>query len=188
MSSREPPRPRPKPGRRAVLLGLAGLAGPALAGCGFQPLYGRYGTDGPAVHEALSQIRVGIIPDREGQILRNELLSRLNPGGRPQDPRFRLEVALREDKENIGLTAIDTITRVNLILRARFVLTGVEDDRPLLRDQVTAIAGFEVLDDEVATLASEIDARRRALVQIAEQIRRQLAMSLAAEAAQEGAA
>lgn len=183
MSSRK--RRGAEPSRRAVLGGLAGLAGAGLAGCGFRPLYGRHGTGGPAVHEALSQISVGIIPDREGQILRNELLARLNPGGRPQDPRFRLDVGLNEERQNIGLTAIDTITRVNLILRARFVLTGVEDERPLLRDQVTAIAGFEVLDDEVATLAAEIDARRRALVQLAEQIRRQLAMSLAAEAAQE---
>ncbi|NBC34649.1 MAG: hypothetical protein GVY13_18390 [Alphaproteobacteria bacterium] len=181
MSSRERLCAAGPPGRRAVLRGLlAGLAGAGLAGCGFRPLYGRHGSDGAAVHDALSAVSVGIIPDREGQILRNELIARLNPAGRPRDPRYRLDVGLREERQDIGLTAIDTITRVNLILRADVTLVAVESGEPVTREQVTAIAGYEVLDDEVATLSLEIDARRRGLVELAERIRIQLAMALAA--------
>ena len=154
----------------------------AAAGCGFRPLYGRHGTDGPAVHEALSTISVGIIPNREGQILRNELIARLNPAGRPSDPQYRLSVGLNESREGIGLTAIDTITRTNLILRADFTLTEIDSDRAVMRDQVTTITGFEVLGDEVANLSSEIDARRRALSQLADDIRTQLAITLADQA------
>ena len=167
------------PARRRVIAGLAALIlPPAIAGCGFRPLYGRHGTDSPTVHEALSTVSVGIIPNREGQILRNALISRLNPSGRPRDPRYRLTVGLREDREGIGLTAIDTITRTNLILRADYTLTEISGDVAVARNHVTAIAGFEVLADEVANLSSEIDARRRALTQLADDIRTQLAITL----------
>lgn len=181
MSSSEPG-PR-RPSRRRMLAGVTALiGGTALGACGFQPLYGRHGSGGPTVHEALSTVSVGIIPNREGQILRNELIARLNPSGRPSDPRYRLTVGLTETREGIGLTAFDTITRSNLILRARFTLTAIDGDIPIAGDQATVIAGFEVLSDEVANLTSERDARRRALTQLADDIRTQLAIALADQA------
>lgn len=174
-------------GRRTLLAALAGaglaaLLAPALGGCGFRPLYGRHGTGGAAVHEELATVSVGIIPDREGQILRNALIARLNPAGRPRDPHYRLDVGLREERQGVGLTAIDTITRINLILRADVTLVALETGQPVTRERITAIAGYEVLDDEVATLSLEIDARERALIELAERIRLQLALALATRA------
>ena len=172
--------------RRALLgwvpaAGLA-LAASGMAGCGYRPLYGRHGTDSPAVHESLAEISVGIIPNREGQILRNELIARLTPAGRPSQPRYRLSVSLTEAREDLGLTAIDTITRTNLILRAEFVLIEVDSEALITRDRTSATAGFEVLGDELVNLVSETDARNRALVLLAEEIRTQLALALADQA------
>ena len=50
-----------------------------VAACGFQPLYGSsQGVLSGAVVENLAAVRITAIPDRVGQIVRNDLLDRLN--------------------------------------------------------------------------------------------------------------
>ena len=67
----------------------------ALGGCGFQPLYKKQQA-GDAVIEDLAQVQVlNLIDqvsydDRLGQKIKNLLLDRLNPGGRPNNPFYVL--------------------------------------------------------------------------------------------------
>ena len=46
--------------------------------------------------QGLEDIKVGIIPNREGQILHNLLLDQLNPTGRSGDPKYQLNTTLTE--------------------------------------------------------------------------------------------
>jgi LPS-assembly lipoprotein len=161
--------------RRRLVAGLAaGLGLAALAGCGFRPLYGT-GADGPT-SDRFAEIRVAPIPDRAGQILRNFLIRRLNPDGRPANPAYVLDVGLSERLQGLAITQEDVAERNNLFVTARYVLTDAATGGVLLSDSSTVITSFTILRDEVATLSAEQDARRRSLRRLSDTIRLQLAL------------
>ena len=58
--------------RRGFFGGVLGTAGLIISGCGFKPLYGTP-ESGESASLELASVRVDPIPDRVGQILRNEL-------------------------------------------------------------------------------------------------------------------
>ncbi len=88
----------------AVLAALAGTAA-----CGFEPLYGR--KDNGSVVDDLAAVRIELIADRSGQILRNYLLDDLNPRGTPAQATYILSVRIFEPRTEVGLQRDDTVTR-----------------------------------------------------------------------------
>lgn len=159
--------------RRAFLLSGSVLA---LAGCGFRPLYGggAAANDG-RVRDELAAVEIPVVPDRQGQILRNNLIRLFNPDGRPSLPRYRLSVGLTLSEVELGIRRDDTATRANLIASARYVLTD-SAGAALTSGSSQAVASFNILDDEFATLTGSEDARNRALAEIAEDIRTRIAI------------
>lgn len=159
--------------RRALLLSGSVLA---LAGCGFRPLYGRgsVAADGP-VRDELAAVEIPVVANREGQILRNNLIRLFNPDGRPSLPRYRLAVGLTISEVELGIRRDDTATRANLIASARYVLTDSAGQR-MTSGSSRAIASFNILSDEFATLSGSEDARDRALAEIAQDIRTRIAI------------
>src|SRR5260370_25053716 len=80
---------------------LACLALLALAGCGWQPLYGRVnngsgGAPGGNAGPQLAAVHITPIADRGGQNLSNALRDRINPRGSPEDARYSLLVRISE--------------------------------------------------------------------------------------------
>lgn len=163
------------PSRRRVLLGFTGGALTALAGCGFRPLHGRDNGNTPA---SLAAIYVAPIPDRTGQILRNGLLDRLTPKGVPKRPSYQLRVGLREGKQDLAIRKDDVATRANLVVVAQFQLIRASDATVIYTGTATSTNSYNILRSDFATISAENDARRRATVQIADEIRTQLAIFL----------
>jgi len=156
------------------MLTLIGLAGGAatLPGCGFQPLYARSGAnDAPA---ELAEIFVGVIADRQGQILRGFLIEALNPEGRPTSPRYTLSVGLRTS--SIGIDRDDDIIRASFQATASFSLTTQDGDATLLQRSVRNTSSYNILQDQFSTLVAEEAARDRVMQQLADDIRTQLAL------------
>jgi LPS-assembly lipoprotein len=174
--------------RSALPVLAAAVLAAALAGCGFRPLYGDPAGEAAGVPADFSEIRVGVIPDRSGQILRNYLIRTLNPSGRPVEPRYRLAVTLTETSQDLGIRADDTATRANLIFTAAYRLTATADEAVLVAGQSTAITSYNILIDEFATLTSETDARERALRELSDQIRLRLGLYFTRAAEAEAAA
>lgn len=145
-----------------------------MAGCGFQPLYATGGVSD--VSDELSQVEVGVIPNRSGQVLRNYLIQGLNSGGRPDAPVYRLNIDLRERQVDLGIDKTDTAQRANLVLTARFVLRTAADDQEVLNRRVGIITSYNIVLDEYATLSAQNAARDRALRQLGSDIRTQLAL------------
>jgi LPS-assembly lipoprotein len=156
-------------------MALAALA----AGCGFRPLYATGGEGEPATASQLADVEVGIIPDRDGQVLRNFLIERINPDGRNTAGRYQLAVAIVERQQELGIEKDSTARRANMIVVANFELRQAGADLPLTRQRVASITSFNILDDQFATLSAEQDARRRALRQVSDDIRTQLALYFA---------
>lgn len=164
-------------GRRAALALLLGglVALPALAGCGFRPLYGSASASGETA-ERLAKVEISRIPDRPGQVLRNYLIRRFNPGGRPESPLYTLNVSVQEIRQNLGIAKDATATRANLILNGTMVLIDRGNGTVLLQRPVSSITSFNILLDEFANLVAERNARDRALQQIADNICTQVAL------------
>ncbi|MBU8544379.1 MULTISPECIES: LPS assembly lipoprotein LptE [Roseomonadaceae] len=111
------------PTRRGLLLG-AGLL--ALGGCGFRPLYGRGGmAEGePDLRAQLAGIRVALVPERFGQLLRRALTQRLGQdiGGPRQSAVHELRVSPSLQAEGVGIQLDGTATRIRYLGTANWLL------------------------------------------------------------------
>jgi LPS-assembly lipoprotein len=158
-------------GRRSLL----GMLPALLAGCGFQPLYGS-GRGGPAATPEMAQISIPPIPDRAGQMLRNELRDRLVPTGLSDKPRWRLDVSFKETKNDLVILRDATATFAKYVGDAKWVLVDLATDAPATKGQSRRIASYSISSSEFASLQAEEDARRRVVTGIAEDIRLRLGL------------
>ncbi len=159
--------------RTALILGLLAL-GPA--GCGFHPLYARSsGAQTSEVADKLATVSVETIADRNGQILRNELVSRLNPQGEPAIPKYVLTIKLTENIYGMAHESDGTASLEEIDFGATYDLVDVKRQVGT-SGQASTMIGTDLLGPRYASVASERDAERGALSQIAEQIVGQIAM------------
>ena len=149
-------------------LGLFILLG-GLAACGFRPLYGPQAGYDQSLEE-LASVSIAPIPDRVGQILRNELRDRLTPRGVPRSPRYRLAVVMSQTKEGLAFEKDETVTRFNLTVRASYQLVEVETGTLLTSGATRSVAAFNVVLSEFANIAAEADAQTRAAKAVGEDI------------------
>lgn len=176
--------------RRVWLLGLMVPALCAvLAACGFQPLYGQRGVSGGNVVDEFAQIRIAPIAERTGQMLYNELRDRLNPSGKPANPRYLLAINLVETSQELAYRGDETATRANLFLTATYVLrravTEGDDGEEQVVAQGTAriTTAYDILESQYATLASIADARARSVRALSDDLQVQLATALSSRTA-----
>lgn len=156
-----------------------------LTGCGFKPIYGpsSYGSSFPnkeehlAVAQDLSLIKISLIPDRKGQILRNSLIHLLTPKGQPGNPKYILEVTLTEATQALGILKDATYSRSQLVFTADFFLRDIATYKILFTSQATTAADYNfVISNQFATTIADDDAHTRGLTLLAQDIARQLAM------------
>lgn len=156
--------------KRRILLGAA----LALSGCGFEPLYGRFGDR--SIADDLATIKVQLIANRSGQILRNHLLDGLTPRGEPQPAAYVLRVELFEPgPQDIAITRNESVVRYSYPTVARFRLQDAAGTE-LLRSEASGVASYEVTGSEFATVAGQLNARERVLAEIATEIKAQIAV------------
>ena len=146
-----------------------------LASCGFQPIHNEKSV---ASMSALANFDVALISDRKGQMLRNELLKELQPQGAILNPRFSLRVTLTETLSNLAIRKDDAATRANLNLSAAFSVTLRADEDTLFYGTVNSVNSFNILTSDYATLSARADARRRAVKQLALQLKERLSIWL----------
>lgn len=149
-----------------------------LAGCGFQPVHGqRVNGGGPAATE-FAAISIATIPDRIGQLVRNELLDQLTPRGEPANPRYRLQVSLKSDVYDMMIRRDATASRARLTLTATYRLTA--GDQAVTDGTARAMVSYDLpAEASFATIASERDGERQAAKAVAEQITSRLAAHFA---------
>jgi LPS-assembly lipoprotein len=166
--------------RIAGILRCRGIAAAAaamltIAGCGFQPIHGNQSA---ASGEGLANFDIGLIADRTGQMMRNELLQQMQPRGAVPAPRFGLNVALTETLTDLAIRKDEVATRANLTLTAVFTVVSRADGSPLLTGRARSVNSYNILTSDFATLSARADARKRAVRQLARYIRERLAVWL----------
>lgn len=140
------------------------IASVALAACGFQPLYGNQETQG--VSGKLLQepnVFVGIIREREGQILRNFLIDELGQGKKSA---HSLVATVSISEQDLGENSEADTTRSRVVVTGNFHLKIADQTFPF---QTRSAASFSTVQSDYATLVAREDAIRRGLKDVANQ-------------------
>jgi len=166
--------------RRRVIAGLWAGGLVALAGCGFKPLYGT-ANDGGSASLDMAAVRVDPIPDRIGQILRNEITNRLTAGVGPQPARYRLDVALSGSSQPLQIQTSDTITRYNLRLTATFQLIDLATGDVVYQDRAQGVGSYDVVTSQYSTLVAEQETAAAAARELSKTIASLLAIHFNAD-------
>jgi LPS-assembly lipoprotein len=174
MAKREPVGPG---SRRAFLRALAaGAAGLGLAGCegGFKPLYGSLGS-GPSVVDKMAEVEIGLIPGRNGQRIRNELIFKTYGGGSPRPARYRLDVAIKESSTTTLVLRDGTSGGQIYQIDARFQLVDITTKKVLLEGQSQSRATSERFANVFSNVRAGEDAQERASKTIATDLKARIA-------------
>lgn len=151
---------------RRTLPGLIVAAALALGGCaGFTPLYGSTG-----VAPALQSIEVTTPQNRLGFLLREQLNDQL--ARRLDMPaRYRLELAVQEQRSARGLRVNNVASDFELYLRVNYKLVDAADRRVLIEGAAPVTVFYVSADAPYAGIAAQQDAQERAAGQAAVQMR-----------------
>ena len=144
------------------------LAPLALAACGFEPLYGARGGDGPRVHAAA--IEIAPVRDRIAHVVRNHLIDSLTPDGPPARPDYRLTFAVERSTTRLLVQPDDRATRYNLTLRAEFTLAD-KAGKAVFGGTAQAVNGFNITDSQFDAVVAERDAARKTARLLSDEIR-----------------
>jgi LPS-assembly lipoprotein len=142
-----------------------------LIGCGFQPMYTAT-QDGTTLAQ-LDQVKVDVIADRSGQILRNFLLGTMTVDDRPCN-KYLLKVNLAEISRKLAFRRDKTSRYEEITITANFTLEDLETGKTEYSDVIKEVASFS-LGAQAATAAysatvAEDSVRERALKIIADNI------------------
>lgn len=154
---------------------LAGLL--ALTGCGFHPLYGPQSGSTPSITARMDEIDIGLLANRQGQLLHQALERDLYRDGAPGFYRYHLRVTYGFSVQAIGIQQDSSNTRNRYIATASWVLTP-EGNRQLAITKGTAQAmdAVNIIDNQY--FASTLDAGTMRH-QLAREIARQMTTELA---------
>ena len=153
-----------------------------LAGCGFTPVYatGSHNKAAASLPAQLQQIDIALIPNREGQFLRNTLIDRFYTDGMPVNARYRLNIKEIEERIfDFDVTISSEATRQQLKLNTVMDLVARDTKKTVLSKNLVAISSHNILESEFSTMVTEQSAREDALNDLARQIERQLALYFA---------
>jgi LPS-assembly lipoprotein len=145
-------------------------------------MYGPQAREAAPVSSDLAAVQVGLIPDRSGQVLRNQLVRLLNPAAGIQPGRYTLSVALKETIDTFAVERSGFATTANIEVVATYTLMDDATGNPVLAGTSRAISGYNLLDNDFSTYVAAGDARTRAVDQIAFEIRNPLAAHFSKQA------
>lgn len=151
----------------------------SVTACGFQPLYGEKATSA-VTNTELSAVEIDLVRDREGQMLRNELLDRFQPRGAALKPLYRLSITLTQQKVGLAIRPDETGSRANLFISANYTIREIANGKVVFNGASRAVTGYNVLSSDFATTSSEADAVRRAINDLSQQISIRVSVAIAA--------
>ena len=151
-----------------------------LTACGFQPMYANNPvSETVSVTTGFSEVEIGNIPDRNGQILRNRLVDRMQPYGLTTQAVYKLNVTnLRESIRDLDITIRSDTTREQMKITADMELINLETGEVLLQKDLSARGSYNILENEYTSRVSKQDLREDLLIKISTQIERYIALYL----------
>lgn len=163
--------------RAAAAVCIGAVLAFATAACGFAPVHGQRAEKQDAAAR-LTGVEIAQIPDRVGQLMRNDLLNRFAPFGGAGSARYRLEVSLQSNDEGLGFQPDQAITRINFRLGATYRLIELTSGKTVFADVARSMVGYNVVQSDFANLSAQREAQRRAAGVVSERIAERLSLFL----------
>lgn len=160
--------------RRPLILAAAVAALLGLGGCGFTPLYAS-----PGVTPGLSSIQVAAPQGRVGYLLRESLDDAFGHNA-AQTTAWRLDLAMDQSREPLGLRIDDVSRRYQVTLTVQYALVDSATGQIVHRGEASSFASYDVADQPYAAIAARQDVQQRAVDEVARRIRLDLAAFFAA--------
>jgi hypothetical protein len=166
-------------GRRGLLRGAAGLLALGLGGCGFRPLHGGAGGgEESEIAAELAAIRVGLIGERFGQLLRRNLQQRLatGAGDSPPSPRWELQAVPSISADALGIQRDGQATRVRYVATVNWSLQRIAPREVVANGFERAFDAFNIQPNQYfAADLSRDSTERRLAAALAEEVVTRLA-------------
>ncbi len=166
--------------RAAAAWAMLGAGAIAVAGCGFQPLYGPTAS-GAQLSDVMKSVEITTVPGRVGQQIRNELIFRTTGGGYADTPKYRLDIALKESIMHTLVSKEGQPEGEIYQLYSSYKLIRLGDNQVVLEGHSNARAAYDRLDSVFAAVRGARDAQDRSARTIAETIRTRIAAYFSTE-------
>lgn len=148
-----------------------------LTSCGFSPLYGKHTGADYGNENLLEYVYIDSIPNKQGQVLRNALIDRFYPHGRPVDPTYILKITdLETRRSDLDITQTSDTTREQIRLKADMSLVDKITGETVLKRRISSTASYNVLESEFTTRVSRQEGEDNALLALANQIETHLSL------------
>ena len=143
-----------------------------LCSCGFKPLYKKTAYNDLA--DKTSEIVIAPVQDFDGARgvdLRNNLLNKLTPDGKPDNPKYQLNITLSQPKITDYTIKNDGIASSYLItMNAKYNLKDIKNNNVILEKTANSQISYNILKDQFSTEMLKNNAIKLAINDIAEQI------------------
>lgn len=153
--------------RRTVLLSL-----PALAACGFDPVF----APGGSAEALRGKILIDAPRDTIGFELVRQLEARL---GQPNGPKYSMGARISLEEDALAITPEAEITRFSVLGEVDFQVVDIIDGQQLTAGSVESFTSYSNTGSPVSTRSARRDARTRLMIVLADKI---VARLLATEA------
>jgi hypothetical protein len=149
-----------------------------LAACGFQPLYGR---EFKARQDLdLSAIRVSVDHTRYGQLLKAEIEGGINPDYERAEKLYELSVSLTSYETYLFVNSDGTSSRGDIDYRSTYTLRRILDGKVIQSGTINRVSSYNMSETaDYASYVSEEDARKRGILEMAQDYKLRLANLLA---------
>ena len=150
----------------------------SLTGCGYKPLYSS-GSDGRGVVASLSSISIQETDTRAGQLVRNSLLSSIQPAGTAGDNLYKLVLSPELSQSTLVDRSIPGVKRIRLRLAVTYQLIETTSGSEVNSGKTFSAVSYDVIREPVADLQAESNAANRAAREVAADIHTRLAAYMA---------
>jgi len=154
--------------------------------CGFQPLHSKAYRAQQAID--LASLVVEVDTERRGQLLEAEIADAVNPDYQRAEKLYRLNIDLTETDIPLFINPDGTSARGDIRLSSTYKLYRIADNMQVDKGSISRISSYNTSDQASAGYASFVsveDAKRRAVMELAQDYKLRMANLLSKLSARE---
>lgn len=156
------------------------------AACGFQPLHSRAYREQQSID--LSSLMVTVDNSRHGQLLEAEISDAINPDYQRAAKLYHLAIAVKENDVPLFIKPDGTSARGDIQLTSTFRLTRLADNALVNSGTIHRVSSYNTSDQAAegyASFVSVADAKKRAVLELAQDYKLRMANVLSKLSARE---
>jgi LPS-assembly lipoprotein len=165
---------RPTARGRAIKLAAALTTLCVVSGCGFEPLHGRAQRAERA--SQIESVQIETDSTRPGQMLKAEIEDQINPEALRAEKLFLMSIRVAEVEVSLFINVDGTSSRGDMQYNSTYTLTRKADGKLIDRGKISRVSSYNISENaDYATYVAREDARRRGVLELAQDYKLRLA-------------